>query len=140
MRVLFVPLHPHSSSGGSSSSKCRINDILISVVSFPLNTSLIKCASTCKCTCTMIRFSIIKRRSTNHLQSSPYNSTQNIRVPKLVLRPSIIRQFNEVCQGVLLEYQRKLFAVARPIRDRGCNVEKYLESNLIPASTIIALS
>jgi hypothetical protein len=36
----------YSSSGGISSSKCRNNEIRISVVSFPRSTSLIKCAST----------------------------------------------------------------------------------------------
>jgi len=37
----------YSSSTGISSSIYRINDILISVESFPLSMSLIKCASTC---------------------------------------------------------------------------------------------
>ena len=40
----------YSSSTGISSSIYRIKLILISVESFPLNTSLIKCASTCICT------------------------------------------------------------------------------------------
>lgn len=39
-----------SSSGGNSSSMYRISETLISVVSFPRSTSLMKCASTCICT------------------------------------------------------------------------------------------
>jgi hypothetical protein len=40
----------YSSSTGISSSIYRIRDILISVESFPLRISLMKCASTCICT------------------------------------------------------------------------------------------
>lgn len=40
----------HSSSGGNSSSIYRMSVTRISVVSFPLSTSLTKCASTCICT------------------------------------------------------------------------------------------
>lgn len=40
----------HSSSGGNSSSIYRNSVTRISVVSFPLSTSLTKCASTCICT------------------------------------------------------------------------------------------
>lgn len=46
----LTEMSDQSSSGGSSSSIYRIRLIRISVVSLPLNTSLMKCASTCICT------------------------------------------------------------------------------------------
>jgi hypothetical protein len=66
--VLSTPKTPdicishHSSSAGISSSMYRISDILISVESLPLNTSLMKCASTCICT----------------ISSAPLNTPQKI--------------------------------------------------------------
>lgn len=55
--VHFAELHraePYSSSGGISSSMYRTSDIRISVVSLPRRTSLMKCTSTCICTCSGI--------------------------------------------------------------------------------------
>lgn len=47
--TLVAPVwkYTQSSSGGSSSSIYLISDMRISVVSLPLSTSLMKCASTC---------------------------------------------------------------------------------------------
>jgi hypothetical protein len=59
----------YSSSGGISSSIYRINVIRISVVSLPRRTSLMKCASTCMCTCVYVRHDLRMRTymcSSNH--------------------------------------------------------------------------
>lgn len=75
--------HAYSSSTGISSSMYRIRDILISVVSFPRRTSLMKCASTCICTISRAPLSIPQKIFENHNSScarpSSGNSTKSAR-------------------------------------------------------------
>ena len=66
----------------------------------------------------------------HHLKGPSQYSTQNIRIPKFVLRSSVIREFHEVGEGVLFEHEGELLAVASPVRNCRCYVEKYLEPDL----------
>lgn len=67
---------------------------------------------------------------TYHLQGPAQHAAQDIREPQLVLRPPIVRKLDKVRQRVLVEYQRELLAVARPVRDRRRDVQEYLEPDL----------
>lgn len=85
---IICPLPPaqvpdQSSSGGSSSSIYRIKLIRISVVSFPLNTSLMKCASTCICTISSAPLStpqkMLEYQSSSCARPSSGSSTKSAR-------------------------------------------------------------
>jgi hypothetical protein len=67
----------HSSSAGISSSIYRIKDILISVESLPLNTSLMKCASTCICTISKAPLSTPQKMLEYHSSSCALPSSGN---------------------------------------------------------------
>lgn len=73
----------HSSSAGISSSIYLINDTLISVVSFPLKTSLMKCASVCIWTISNAPLStpqkIFEYQSSSWALPSSGNSTKSAR-------------------------------------------------------------
>lgn len=49
------------------------------------------------------------------------------------MRTAVIRQFDKVSEGVLLEDERELLVVARPVGDGRCDVEEDLEADLITA-------
>lgn len=66
----------------------------------------------------------------HHFKSTPQDPTEDIRVPQLILCPAIVRELDKVCQGVLVKDERELLVIARPVRDRRCDVEEDLESNL----------
>lgn len=67
----------------------------------------------------------------HHLQRTPQHPTEYVRVPQLILSAAVVGQLDKVGEGVLLEYQRELLAVARPIRDGGRYVEEDLEADLV---------
>ena len=66
----------------------------------------------------------------DHLEGATQHAAEDVGEPQLVLRAAVIGQLDKVCQRVLLEDERELLAVARPVCDCGCNVEKDLEANL----------
>lgn len=66
----------------------------------------------------------------HHFQRSAQHTAEDVGVPQLVLRAPIIGQLHEVCQWVLVKYQRELFVICRPVGDLGRNVQENLEANL----------
>jgi len=66
----------------------------------------------------------------HHLQGPAQNTTEDIRVPELILGAAVIGKFDKVGERVLVEYEGKLFAVARPVGDGGGDVEEDFEPNL----------
>jgi hypothetical protein len=74
----------------------------------------------------------------HHLQRTPQDPAEDIRVPQLILRPPNIRQLNEVRQRVLFEDQGELLAITRPIRNRRRDVQEDFESNLLPSALSIS--
>lgn len=72
----------------------------------------------------------LSRCAAYHFKCATQNSSQYVGKPQLVLRSSIIRKLHEVGQRILIENERELFVVARPVRDRRCYVQKDLEANL----------
>jgi hypothetical protein len=46
------------------------------------------------------------------------------------LGPAVVRQLDEICKGIFVKDQRELLAIARPVRDRGRDIEEDLKSNL----------
>ena len=69
--------------------------------------------------------------SSYHFQCAPQNSAEDIGEPQLILCPSVIRQFNEIRQGVFVKYEGELVIIARPIGYGGSDVEEDPESNLM---------
>lgn len=65
-----------------------------------------------------------------HFQSPSQHTTQYVGIPKLVLSTAVVGELYEVGEGVLIEDERELFAVACPIRNGRCYVEKDLEAHL----------
>lgn len=61
-----------------------------------------------------------------HLQSTPYNTGQDIRVPQLLLCPPIIWQFHEIRQWILLKDKPK----ALPILTPACHYWRHVHENL----------
>lgn len=68
----------------------------------------------------------------HHLQRAPQHAAEDVAVPELVLRAAVVGQLDKVGEGVLLEDQRELLAVARPVRYRRRYVEEDLEADLEP--------
>lgn len=66
----------------------------------------------------------------HHLQRAPQHTAEDVAVPELVLRAAVVGQLDKVGEGVLLEDQRELLAVARPVRYGGRYVEEDLEADL----------
>lgn len=66
----------------------------------------------------------------NHLQGATKDPTVDVGEPQLVLRPPVVRQLDEVRQGVLVKDKRELLAVVRPVGDLGGDVQEYLEPDL----------
>lgn len=66
----------------------------------------------------------------DHLEGAAQHAAEEVRVPELVLGAAVVGQLDEVGQGVLLEHQRELLAVARPVRHGRCDVEEDLEADL----------
>lgn len=66
----------------------------------------------------------------HHLQRTPQHAAEDVGVPELVLRAAVVGQLDKVGEGVLLEDERELLAVARPVRYGGCDVEEDLEADL----------
>jgi len=66
----------------------------------------------------------------HHFQSAAQDPTEYIRIPQLVLCPAIIWELDKVRERVLVEDQRELLIIARPIRDRRRDIEEDLEPNL----------
>jgi hypothetical protein len=69
---------------------------------------------------------------TYHLQCTPQHAHQYVGEPKLILRTAIVGKLDEVCEGILFEYEGELLVVARPICNRGRDIEEYLEADLMP--------
>lgn len=72
----------------------------------------------------------------HHLQRAPQHAAEDVAVPELVLRAAVVGQLDKVGEGVLLEDQRKLLAVARPVGYGGCDVEEDLEADLEATSLL----
>lgn len=66
----------------------------------------------------------------HHLKCAAKHAAEYVGVPQLVLGASVVGQFDKIGKGVLLKDERKLLAVTRPIRDRGCYIEEDLEADL----------
>lgn len=66
----------------------------------------------------------------HHLQRTPQHAAEDVGVPELILRAAVVGQLDKVGERVLLEDQRELLAVARPVRYGGCDVEEDLEADL----------
>lgn len=66
----------------------------------------------------------------HHLQRTPQHAAEDVGVPELVLRAAVVGQLDKVGEGVLLEDQRELLAVACPVGYGGCDVEEDLEADL----------
>lgn len=67
----------------------------------------------------------------HHFQCAPQHPAEDVRVPQLVLCAAVIGQLDKVGEGILLEDQRELLAVARPIRYGGRYVEEDLKADLV---------
>lgn len=72
-----------------------------------------------------------KQRPTYHFQRTPQHTDKYVREPQLVLCPTVVWQLHKVGQRVLLKNERELLVVARPVRDRRRDVQKYLEADLV---------
>lgn len=66
----------------------------------------------------------------HHFQCTPQHAAEDVRIPELVLRAAVVGQLDKVGEGVLLEDQRELLAVARPICYGRGYVEEDLEADL----------
>jgi hypothetical protein len=66
----------------------------------------------------------------HHLERAAQHAAQDVGVPQLVLGAALVGQLDEVGEGVLVEDQRELLAVARPVGDGRRDVEKDLEADL----------
>lgn len=66
----------------------------------------------------------------HHLKGASQDTAINIRIPELVLRPSIIWKLHEIGKGVLVKDKRELIAVTSPIRDLRGDIEEHFEADL----------
>ena len=68
---------------------------------------------------------------TYHFQCAPQHADEYVGEPQLVLRPAVVGQLDKVGERVLLEDQRELLVVARPVGDGRCDVQEDLEADLV---------
>lgn len=68
----------------------------------------------------------------HHFECTPQHAAEDVRIPELVLCATVVGQLNEVGERILLEDQRELFTVARPVCYGRCYVEEDLEADLDP--------
>lgn len=66
---------------------------------------------------------------THHLESTTDDPTEDVAVPKLVLRSPIIRQFHKVRKRVLLKDQTEALTIRAPVRNTGRHVQENLEAD-----------
>ncbi len=66
----------------------------------------------------------------HHLEGAAQHAAQDVGVPQLVLGAAVVGQLDKVGKGVLVEDERELLAVARPVGDGRDDVEEDLEADL----------
>lgn len=65
-----------------------------------------------------------------HLKRATEHTAENIGIPELILGSAVVGQFDKVGEGILIEDQRELLAVARPVCYGGGDVEEDFEADL----------
>lgn len=68
--------------------------------------------------------------TTYHFQCAPKNTAEDVGVPQLVLRPSIIWELDEIRQRIFFEDEGKLLVITCPIGDSRRDVQEDLEPYL----------